>query len=97
MGQAFVALLNATVALILMTILKVPFAALLTMLVAILAFIPLVGAVAAGILVSLVSLSLGWQSAVIYAICYFGYLQVEAYFISPRVMQKAVAVPEPSQ
>lgn len=93
MGQAFVALLNATVALILMTILKVPFAALLTMLVAILAFIPLVGAVAAGILVSLVSLSLGWQSAVIYAICYFGYLQVEAYFISPRVMQKAVAVP----
>lgn len=93
MGQAFVAVLNATVALILMTILKVPFAALLTMLVAMLAFIPLVGAVIAGLLVSLVSLTLGWQTAAIYAICYFGYLQIEAYVVSPRVMQKAVAVP----
>ncbi|MDO5743646.1 MAG: AI-2E family transporter [Micrococcaceae bacterium] len=93
MGQAFVALLNATIALILMSILKVPFAALLTLLVAMLAFIPLVGAVIAGILVSLISLSLGWQTTAIYAICYFGYLQIEAYFVSPRVMQKAVAVP----
>ena len=93
MGQAFVALLNATVALILMSILGVPFAALLTLLVAMLAFIPLVGAVIAGILVSLISLTLGWQTTAIYAICYFGYLQIEAYFISPRVMQKAVSVP----
>ncbi len=93
MGQAFVAVVNATVALILMSILQVPFAALLTLLVAILAFIPLIGAAIAGILVSLISLTLGWQSAVIYAICYFGYLQVEAYFVSPKVMQKAVSVP----
>lgn len=93
MGQAFVALLNAAVALTLMSILKVPFAALLTMFVAILAFIPLVGAVIAGILVSLISLTLGWQSALIYAACYFAYLQLEAYFISPRVMHKAVSVP----
>ncbi|WP_411731079.1 AI-2E family transporter [Paeniglutamicibacter sp.] len=93
MGQAFVALLNATVALVLMSILGVPFAALLTLLVAMLAFIPLVGAVIAGILVSLVSLTLGWQTTAIYAICYFGYLQIEAYFVSPRVMQKAVSVP----
>lgn len=93
MGQAFVALLNATIALVLMSILGVPFAALLTLLVAMLAFIPLVGAVIAGILVSLISLSLGWQTASIYAVCYFGYLQIEAYFVSPRVMQKAVSVP----
>ncbi|MGL3805961.1 AI-2E family transporter [Paeniglutamicibacter sp. R2-26] len=93
MGQAFVAVLNATVALILMSILKVPFAALLTLVVAMLAFIPLIGAAIAGILVSLISLTLGWQSAVIYAVCYFGYLQLEAYFISPRVMQRAVSVP----
>lgn len=93
MGQASVAVLNASVALILMTLLKVPFAALLTLLVAMLAFIPLVGAVIAGVLVTLVTLTLGWQTALIYAICYFGYLQVEAYFISPRIMNKAVAVP----
>ena len=92
-GQAVVAVLNATVALILMSILQVPFAALLTLMVAILAFIPLVGGMIAGILVSLLSLTLGSQTAAIYAICYFGYLQLEAYFISPRIMQKAVAVP----
>lgn len=92
-GQAVVAVLNAAVALILMSILQVPFAALLTLVVAILAFIPLVGGMIAGILVSLLSLTLGSQTAAIYAICYFGYLQLEAYFISPRIMQKAVAVP----
>lgn len=93
MGQATVAILNALVALLLMTILGVPFTALLTLLVAVLAFIPLVGGVIAGILVTLVTLSLGWQTAVIYAVCYFGYLQVEAYFVSPRIMRRAVAVP----
>lgn len=93
MGQATVAVLNALVALLLMTILGVPFTALLTLLVAVLAFIPLVGGVIAGILVTLVTLSLGWQTAVIYAVCYFGYLQVEAYFVSPRIMRRAVAVP----
>ena len=93
MGQATVAFLNSLVALLLMLILKVPFAALLTLVVAVLAFIPLVGGVIAGIVVTLVTLSLGWQSALIYAICYFGYLQVEAYFVSPRIMRKAVAVP----
>ncbi len=76
-----------------MTILGVPFAALLTLLVAVLAFIPLVGGVIAGILVTLVTLSLGWQTALIYALCYFGYLQLEAYFVSPRIMRRAVAVP----
>ncbi|WP_373682615.1 AI-2E family transporter, partial [Glutamicibacter halophytocola] len=93
MGQATVAVLNSLVALLLMTILGVPFTALLTLLVAMLAFIPLVGGVIAGILVTLVTLSLGWQTALIYAICYFGYLQVEAYFVSPRIMRRAVAVP----
>ncbi|WP_279403329.1 AI-2E family transporter [Arthrobacter sp. JCM 19049] len=76
-GQASVAILNSLVALTLMTILGVPFAALLTLMVAMLAFIPLVGAVIAGVLVTTLTLTLGWQSALIYGICYFGYLQIE--------------------
>ncbi|GAA0204056.1 AI-2E family transporter [Glutamicibacter creatinolyticus] len=92
-GQASVAILNSLVALTLMTILGVPFAALLTLMVAMLAFIPLVGAVIAGVLVTTLTLTLGWQSALIYGICYFGYLQIEAYIVSPRIMHKAVAVP----
>lgn len=92
-GQAVVALLNATFAFIVMSIVGVPFAVLLAFVVALLAFIPLVGGLIAGVIVTLIALTAGWQTAVVYAICYFAYLQFEAYFISPRVMQKAVAVP----
>ena len=93
MGQAAVAFLNGTYSFIIMSILGVPFSILLALVVAILAFVPLVGALIAGILVSLVALTVGWQTGVTYAVLYFGYLQFEAYFISPRIMQRAVAVP----
>lgn len=94
MGQATVALCNALLAFILMSILNVPYPSLLALCVAILAFIPLVGGVVAGVLVVLVTLfSSGWQPALVYAICYFAYLQVEAYFVSPKIMARAVKVP----
>jgi predicted PurR-regulated permease PerM len=93
MGQAFVAGLNALYAFVLMTAVGVPFSLLLSLVVAMLAFVPLVGAVIAGILVTLVALTVGWETAAVYAGFYFAYLQLEAYVISPRVMQKAVAVP----
>ncbi len=92
-GQVCVAVLNAAFAFILMSIVHVPFSVLLAFVVALLAFIPLVGGMIAAVVVVAVSLTVGWQTAVIYAICYVAYLQFEAYFISPRIMQKAVAVP----
>ncbi|MCQ1952923.1 MULTISPECIES: AI-2E family transporter [Arthrobacter] len=92
-GQGLVALLDATYAFIVMTITGVPFSVLLAFLVALLAFIPLVGPPIALVLVSLVALTEGWQTAVVFAILYMAYLQFEAYFVSPRVMQRAVAVP----
>ncbi|BCW36793.1 AI-2E family transporter [Arthrobacter sp. StoSoilA2] len=92
-GQACVALLNAFFAFIVMSILGIPFSVLLAFVVALLAFIPLVGGMIAAVVVILVALTAGWQTAVIYAIAYFAYLQFEAYFISPRIMQRAVAVP----
>lgn len=92
-GQVCVAVLNASFAFIIMTILNVPFSILLTFVVALLAFIPLVGGMLAAVVVIAVSLTGGWQTALVYAICYLAYLQFEAYFISPRIMQKAVAVP----
>ncbi|NYE94791.1 putative PurR-regulated permease PerM [Psychromicrobium silvestre] len=92
-GQAAVAVLNAIFAFIVMSILGVPFSILLAFLVALLAFIPLVGGVIALVLVSLVALTASWQTAVIYLILYVIYLQFEAYFVSPRIMQRAVSVP----
>nr|WP_245827973.1 AI-2E family transporter [Sinomonas mesophila] len=92
-GQVCVAVLNATFAFVVMGLLGIQFAALLAFVVGFLAFIPLVGGVVAGVLISLVALTGGWQTALVLAIAYFAYLQFEAYFISPRIMQKAVAVP----
>lgn len=92
-GQACVALLNAAVAFTLMLITGVPYATLLVLCVALLAFIPLVGGVLAGITVTVVASLGGWDTALPYALCYFVYLQIEAYFVSPRIMARAVAVP----
>lgn len=93
MGQALVAICNATCAAIIMLIVGVPFAQLLMLFVLLLAFIPLVGGVSAAILVSVISLIDSWQTALFFLIPYLIYLQVEAYFISPRIMSRAVAVP----
>lgn len=93
MGQALVALCNAACAAIIMLIVGVPFAQLLMLFVLILAFIPLVGGVSAAILVSVISLIDSWQTALFFLIPYLIYLQIEAYFISPRIMKRAVAVP----
>ena len=93
MGQALVALANAFVAFIAMSIAQVPYSILLSFVVALLAFIPLVGAMIAGVLVTLIALTVSWQAALIFAGIYFVYLQFEAYFVSPRIMQRAVAVP----
>lgn len=92
-GQACVALINASVAFIVMLFTGVPYATLLVTFVVCLAFIPLVGGVLAGVLVTLIALTASWDTAAIYALCYFAYLQVEAYFVSPRIMSRAVAVP----
>ncbi|MFT4245696.1 MAG: AI-2E family transporter [Micrococcaceae bacterium] len=92
-GQATIAIINATVAGTLMTILHIPFRALLISLVAIFAFIPLIGPTIALITVTSIALTLGWQIALIYAICYLIYLQLEGYVLSPIVMKKVVEVP----
>lgn len=92
-GQGVVAVLDATYAFIVMTIVGVPFSVLLAFVVALLAFIPLVGPPIALVLVSLIALTVSWQTAVVFALFYIAYLQFEAYFISPRIMQRAVAVP----
>lgn len=92
-GQACVALLNGTFAFILMSLVDVPFSVLLTFVVALLAFIPLVGGTIAAVLVTLICLTVDWETALLFAIPYVAYLQFEAYFVSPRIMHRAVAVP----
>lgn len=93
MGQSFVALLNGTVAFVAMTIAGTPYAALLAFFAGMMAFVPLVGAMIGGLLITAISLTVDWQTAAVFAAIYFVYLQVEAYLVSPKVMARAVAVP----
>ncbi|RMX24311.1 AI-2E family transporter [Auritidibacter ignavus] len=92
-GQTVVATLNGIVAFTAVSIAGLPFSALLATFAGFMAFIPLVGAVIGGTVITLLALLTGWQSALIFAIIYFIYLQVEAYLVSPRVMRRAVSIP----
>lgn len=93
MGQIAIALINAVLAFIMMTIVGIPFSLLLAFVAFLLALIPLVGSVSSAILIALVALSVSPVHALIAVIYCLVYMQVEAYLVSPRIMQKAVNVP----
>jgi predicted PurR-regulated permease PerM len=92
-GMAILAFCNAIFAFILMLILNVPFAALLAFLALLITMIPMVGPVLFWLLASVVILFTSPLSALIFAAVYFAYMQVEAYVMTPKVMNKAVDIP----
>jgi predicted PurR-regulated permease PerM len=94
-GQVSVAALNAVLGFIVMSLLGLQFALVLAFVVFLLAIIPLVGSISGAILVVLVALAVDPSTALILAIYYLIYLQLEAYIISPKVMKVAVSVPAP--
>ncbi len=93
MGQIAIAMINAVLAFVMMTIVGIPFSLLLSVVAFLLALIPLVGSVSSAILIALVALSVSPVHALIALIYSVVYMQVEAYVISPRIMQRAVNVP----
>ncbi|WP_414685036.1 AI-2E family transporter [Microbacterium sp. LWH12-1.2] len=92
-GQASLALINGVLSLFFLSIIGAPVPALLALLAFIGSLIPLVGTLTASVIISLVCLITDPQMALIAAIYYLVYMQIEAYFLSPRIMSKAVAVP----
>lgn len=92
-GQTIIALANAVCGFIAMSIIGVPFAAVLAACVFMLALIPLVGSLTATILVTLTALFASPGAALAIGIYYLIYMQLEAYVLTPRVMNRAVSVP----
>ena len=76
-----------------MSIFAVPYSIVLAFFCFLLALIPMVGAISGAALVTLVALTVNPTTALIVGIYYLVYMQIEAYVISPRIMNKAVAVP----
>ena len=92
-GMAVLAACNAVFTLILLSILRVPFAPLLAVLALFVTMIPMIGSVLFWIIASVIALlTIGWVGFV-FAGVYFAYMQVEAYVMTPKIMTKAVSIP----
>jgi len=89
-GNLFISLIAGTVTLVLLLILRVPYAFALAGLVALFDLIPLVGAAIATIAVGLVALTKGILIAVIAVVVILIYQFIEGHFIQPIVYSKSV-------
>lgn len=92
-GQVGLALINGVLSFILLSIIGAPLPALLALIAFIGSMIPLVGTLSGAVINTLICLLASPLTALVAAIWYLIYLQVEAYILSPRIMNRAVAVP----
>lgn len=92
-GQLTVASLSGLSTLVVTSILGVPYAISLAMVVALFGLIPLIGATLGAIAVVTVGLSVSLTTAIILFVFYVLYQQFENYFIYPRIMRRSVNIP----
>ncbi|WP_431807712.1 AI-2E family transporter [Microbacterium paraoxydans] len=93
MGMVVLAFCNATLALILYAVLGLPFPPLMAAIAFCVTLIPLVGSVLFWIIGTGLALFTNPIAALVFAAIYLVYMQIEAYVLTPRVMNRAVAVP----
>lgn len=95
-GQVALASCNGILSFIFLQIIHAPFSAVLAFIAFLFSLVPLVGTLSGSVIIVLVCLIPGIGSpltALVAAIYYVIYMQVEAYFLSPRIMNRAVSVP----
>ncbi len=95
-GQLTLGLINGVLSFIFLSIIQAPFTAVLAVVAFCGSLIPLVGTLTSSTLIVLACLIPGAgspQIAIIAAIYYLVYMQIEAYVLSPRIMNRAVSVP----
>lgn len=94
-GQILLAFVNAAFTLALTSILGSPAPLLLAVVAFIGALIPMVGPLIGSTIAVLATLSVSPTAALVAGVVLLVYMQVEAYFLTPRVMARAVSVPGP--
>ncbi len=92
-GQVAVATVNAVASWVMMTIVGIPYAAVLAVAVGFLGLIPMVGATLGAAVVSAVAFFDEPREAIIAISYYLVYQQLENYVVAPRIMQRTVSVP----
>ena len=93
MGMVILAFFNSIVAFLLHLFLGLPYPLLMGVLAFSITIIPLVGPVLYWIFASVLALFTSPLSALIFALAYLVYIQIEAYVITPKVMSKAISIP----
>lgn len=92
-GQVSLGATNGVLSLIYLSIIGAPAPILLAFIAFLASLVPLVGTITGAIIISLVCLAASPATALAAAIYYLIYMQLEAYVLSPRIMNRAVAVP----
>ncbi|MDQ2697358.1 MAG: AI-2E family transporter, partial [Actinomycetota bacterium] len=92
-GQVSLGAINGVLSLIFLSIIGAPAPILLAFIAFLFSLVPLVGTLSGAVIISLVCLAASPVTALTAAIYYLIYMQIEAYLLSPRIMNRAVAVP----
>src|SRR5690606_14736740 len=92
-GMVILAACNAILAFLLHLILGLPFPALMGLLAFLITLIPLIGSVLYWVVASSIALFTSPLLALIFAAVYLAYMQLEAYFLTPKVMNKTISIP----
>lgn len=93
MGMVILAFFNSVVATLLHAVLGLPYPLLMGVLAFSITIIPLIGPVLYWIVATVIALFTSPVSALIFAICYLIYIQIEAYVLTPKVMNRAIEIP----
>ncbi|MFH8251733.1 AI-2E family transporter [Microbacterium sp. B2969] len=92
-GMVILAFFNSVVGLILHLVLGLPFPFLMAVAAFLITLIPLIGSVCYLIFATVIALFTSPVDALIFGVVYLIYIQIEAYLLTPRVMNKTVSVP----
>jgi predicted PurR-regulated permease PerM len=99
-GQVALGACNGILSFLFLTVLgwilgdPIEYAALLAFIAFLFSLIPLVGTITGSVIITLMVLIFeGWPAVLIVGIWYLVYMQVEAYVLSPNIMNRAVKVP----
>lgn len=92
-GQGLVATINGVCSFIMMSIVGIPYPAVLAVIVGLLGLIPMVGATIGAVVVGVIAFLNEPRHALIVAIYYIIYQQLENYVVVPRIMTSTVSVP----
>jgi predicted PurR-regulated permease PerM len=93
LGNILTSVIAGVGTLIWMVIFGIPYALLLSVFVAFMDLIPIVGSTVAGVIVSLVALTVSLPVAIATAVFYIVYRNAEDYLITPKVMRRTVDIP----